>query len=144
MWWNLAQNPRVILAYYSQPPQLRSVDVQSVLLHHDGPRLEIVIDMPCFPDKPSPRWPTGANTVQARFQFSDLREISLDGWGTTNSGDLLVVDEDRAVRFQFDCPTARLNGLAGYFYITKITGYIKIATNHTMHPSGEAGRFGVV
>ena len=132
MWWNLAQNPRVVLAYYSQPPRLCGVDVHSVLLQRDGPTLELLIEMPCFPDKPSPRWPAGANTAQAGLRFFDLREVSLAGWGTTNTGDLLVERKDGAVRFQFDCLTARLTGVAGYFDLTGITAYIRGTPNLSM------------
>jgi hypothetical protein len=127
MWWELSQNPRVVLAYYSQPPQLRNVEVHSVLLHREGPVLELLTEMPRFPDKPSPRWPADANTAQARLRFFDLREVS--GWGTTNTGDLLVEREGGAIRFRFDCPTARLAGLAGFFDITGMTGYIKGTPN---------------
>jgi hypothetical protein len=66
------------------------------------------------------------------LRFFDLREVSLPGWGTTNTGDLLVERKDGTVRFQCDCPTARLTGAAGYFDITGITAYIKGTPNQAM------------
>jgi Immunity protein 50 len=125
MWWSLAQNPRMILAYYSRPPELLGIEVHSVRLHRDGPTVELVADMPKFSDQPSPRWPVGANTVQAGFRFFDVQEISLFGWGTSNIGDLVMEEASNGVRFQFESPTARLVGVAGLFDVTSLSGYIK-------------------
>lgn len=125
MWWNFAQNPRVVTAYYSSPPDLRGVEIHTVRLHRDGPTVELITELPRFPDRPSPRWPAAANTAQALLRFFDLREVSLAGWGTTNLGDLFVEDAKGAVRFRFECPTALLCGVAGYFDVAGITGYMK-------------------
>lgn len=124
MWWELAQNPRVVLAYYSRPPQLLGVEVHSVRLHRDGPTLELLAELPRFPDRPSPRWPVGANAAQAGLRFFALREVLLSGWGTTNVGDLLIEDVGGAVRFRFESPTARLSGVAESFDVTSVSGYI--------------------
>ena len=54
MTWNdLALNPSVILAQYPVPPDLEAVEVHSLLFHRDGPTLEMTIELPTFPDKPS-------------------------------------------------------------------------------------------
>lgn len=129
MWWDLALNPRVVLAYYSQPPQLLGIEIHSVRLHRDGPTLELQTEIPCFPDKPSPRWPAAANAVQAGLRFFDLKQVTIEGWETTNLGDLILEAEGRAVRFRFECPTARIAGLAGFFDVTGILGYCKEATD---------------
>jgi hypothetical protein len=125
MWWQLAQNPRVVLAYYSTPPPLVGVEVHSVRLHRDGPTLELQVELPRFPDRPSPRWPVGANAALAILRFFDLREVSLAGWGTTNVGDLLIADGGGVVGFRFECPTAKLVGVAGFFDVASISGYIR-------------------
>ena len=138
MWWELAQNPRVVLAYYSQPPPLSGVEVHSVRLQGDGPTVDLVAELPSFPDKPSLRWPVGANTVQVGLRFFDLREISLFGWSTTNTGDLLIERAGDVVRFRFDCPTARVVGVAGYFDITVVTGYIKSTPNQALQQTAGA------
>jgi Immunity protein 50 len=124
VWWELALNPRVVLAYYNSPPELRGVEVHSVRLLRDGPTLELVAELPCFPDRPSPRWPAGANMAQAGMQFFDLREVSLAGWGTSNTGDLRIEGSEGAIRFRFECPTSQLAGVAGFFDVTGISGYI--------------------
>lgn len=124
MWWELALNPKVVLAYYTSPPELIGVEINSVYLHRDGPTLELLVDMPRFPDKPSKRWDTGANCVLAGLRFFDLREVSLAGWSTSNVGDLNIYASDGVVRFQFECATARLSGSAGFFDVKDIKGLI--------------------
>jgi hypothetical protein len=125
MWWELALNPRVVTAYYSSPPELRGVEIHSISLHRDGATLELLAELPGLPDRPSSRWPIGANTAQAGLRFFGLREVTLSGWGTTNVGDLRIESGQGAIRFQFDCASARLAGVAGFFDVTGITGYIK-------------------
>jgi hypothetical protein len=55
-WNDLASDPRVILGSYSAPPALDAVEVHSLALHRDGPTLEMVTELPAFPDRPSRRW----------------------------------------------------------------------------------------
>lgn len=121
----MARNPRAVLAYYSTPPHLLGVEVHSARLHRDGPTLELQIEIPCFPDRPSPRWPMGANAVQAVLRFVDVREVALSGWGTTNVGDLVIAEVGGVVEFRFECPTAKLVGVAGFFDVTSVSGYIR-------------------
>ncbi len=40
-------------------------------LGHDGPTLELTVELPTFADKPSGRWPEGANVVHIALRFSD-------------------------------------------------------------------------
>ena len=125
MWWELAQNPRILLAYYTNPPELLGVEIHAVQLHRDGPTLKLIADLPVFPDRPSSRWPSGANTAQAELRFLDLREITLSCWSTTNVGNLIIEDLDGAIRFQFESFTAQLSGIAGFFDVPSISAYVK-------------------
>lgn len=124
-WWGLALSPRTVLAYYTDPPPLDQVEVHWVRLHRDAAVLELLVELPRFPDKPSPRWSNGSNTAQAELRFVDVREVALSGWGTTNVGRLSLTPEAGGVRFGFDGPTVRLRGLAGWFDVTRVSGYIK-------------------
>ena len=101
-WNDLALNPRVILGYYSIPADLESVEVHSIVLGRDGPTLEMVVKLPTFPDRPSPRWDRGANAVQARFRFfGEFRDLVIEGWGTSNVGRLAITPVAGGVRFEF-------------------------------------------
>ena len=79
---------------------------------------------PLFPDRPSTRWPVGDNAVQVILQFFGLRAVALSDWGTTNVGDLRIETEDGVILFQFESPTARLSGVAEFFEVASISGYI--------------------
>lgn len=126
MWWELTENPRIVLAYRDRPPDLVGIEIHSVTLQRDGPTLGLVAALPRFSDRPSPRWPAGANATQAELRFSGLRTVSLAGWGTSNIGDLSVAPgAGRGVRFRFDSPGARLEGVADWFDVTRVTGYVK-------------------
>lgn len=94
-------------------------------MHRDGPTLELLVELPRFPDRPSPRWPAGANTAHSKLRFFGLREVTVSGWGTTNVGALLIEDEGGAVRFRFESTMARLSGVAEFFDVASITAYIK-------------------
>lgn len=124
-WWQLALKPQVILAYYSEPPPLLQVEIHSIRLHRDGPTLEMLIDLPQFPDRPSPRWPLSANTAQAEFRFFDIQEISIVGWQTNVVGSLDLSAESNRVRFRLSGCQTQLEGISGFFDISSVTGYIK-------------------
>lgn len=124
-WWNLALNPRVVLAYYTEPPQLTDVEIHSVRLHRDAATLELVVELPTFPTKPSPRWPVTANAAQAVLRFFDIRDVVLNGWGTSNIGELRIEGEPGGeIRFKFDSKTSQLEGSSGFFDVTGVTAYV--------------------
>lgn len=125
MWWTLTLNPQVMLAYFTDPPELEGIEIHSIRLHRDCALLELVIELPRFPDKPSRKWPPQANTAQAVLRFSFLREITISGWDANNIGSLSVAAEPQGgVRFRFSSPTSQLEGVADFFEVTDITGYV--------------------
>ena len=128
-WNDLTQNPRVILAYYSTPPELDAVEVHSLLLHRDGgPTIEVVVELPVFPNKPSPRWEASANAVQARFRFFGLRDVRIEGWDVTNIGRLVVSPAPGGVRFDFQGGRASCVGVSDWFDIAGISAYTRKTT----------------
>jgi hypothetical protein len=128
MWWTLAENPGAITSLYSQPPELTGVEVHAVRLHRDGAAVELVVEMPLFPDRPLPRWNREDNSVQATLRFDGSRDATLQGWGTSNVGELRI---DRAadgrVRYRFESPAARIAGAADAFRVTGVEAYVDAA-----------------
>ena len=122
-WNDLTLNPRVILGYYSAPPELDDVEVLSLSLRRDGPLLEMVVGLPSFPDRPSPRWEASANTVQATFRFFGLREVSITGWGTSNVGHLSISPVAGGMRFEFRSGAASCVGASDFFDIEGVSAY---------------------
>jgi hypothetical protein len=128
-WNDLALNPRVVLGYYTVPPELDTVEVHSLRLHRDGPNLEMTVEMAAFPDIPSPRWDALANSAQGRFLFLGLRKIKIEGWGTSNIGRLFLSRVPNGVRFEFRGGSVSCVGVSDWFDITGITAYISEKRN---------------
>jgi Immunity protein 50 len=122
-WNDLSQNPRVIFGYYSTPPRLDQVEVISLALLRDGPTLEVVVELATFPDRRSPRWDASANAAQARFRFFSLREVRIEGWGTTNIGSLSLSPVAGGVQFEFHGGDASCVGVSEFFYVMGVSVY---------------------
>jgi hypothetical protein len=65
--------------------------------------------------------------------------VSLAGWSTTNVGDLSIEGRDGVIRFWFECSTAQLTGVAGFFDVTGVSGYIK-GNIELGAPPGDGGK----
>jgi hypothetical protein len=89
-WNQLTLNPRVVLGYYSTAPSLENICVHRISLHRDGPSVEITFEPREFPDKPSSRWPGGANACQILIRANAVSQVDIHRWGTGVSGDLQV------------------------------------------------------
>ncbi|MFO0792179.1 MAG: Imm50 family immunity protein [Pirellulales bacterium] len=122
MWWELAVNPRNVTAYYASPPDLRGVEVSSVCIHR---WVELLIELPVFPDKPSRRWHPSCNAATANLRFFGFRNVQLDNWGFTNKGDINLKKVGNTIEFSFQGESNRLFGCADCFDVEKITGYCK-------------------
>jgi hypothetical protein len=83
-WLNCIDNPKSILSIYSVPPELDGVQISGLRLHQDGPRLDMAIQLPIFPDKPPAKWHQDCNTVIVGLDFWGVEDIRIIGWETTN------------------------------------------------------------
>jgi len=120
-WNDLTSNPLVVLGYYSEPPSLDEVEVHSIAVHRDAATVMLTIEVPRFPDRPSPRWPLESNAVQLELRFIDVENLQLTGWSTNNIG-RLVVSRHGAERIAFELRTddVSLRGDAGAFDVVKV------------------------
>jgi hypothetical protein len=115
-----------MLGYYAAPPELHGVEIHSVRLYRDGPTIELIVEMPRFPDTVSKRWPVGANTAHATLRFFDLRDVSISSFGRSNIGDLHIDrTEDDLIQFRFECSGAALSGTASFFDVIDVVAYLK-------------------
>lgn len=78
-WYDLAINPKVVEGYYSGRPELDRMNLRVVRLYDDGPVLHLSADLKLFPDKPSERWPAGANTSELDLALWGIRSLSIEG-----------------------------------------------------------------
>lgn len=91
MGWNdLTDNPKVLLGYFDRVPTLSHVVLHRLTLLRDGPTVEIVVEVPEFPDRVSKKWPADADTCQITISASDISEIEITKWGTGVHGELTI------------------------------------------------------
>jgi hypothetical protein len=121
-WNDLTLNPKVILGYYEAGPSLKKVDLHRVSLLRDGPTAEIVFEVDEFPQKPSPRWPSGANACQITLRAIGLCEVELRQWGTGVSGELEIKPLPDGIKicfsgegaFRFKCSHVDVASISAY------------------------------
>jgi hypothetical protein len=127
MWHELSENPQMLSAFYNNVPQLDSVEIHEILLHRDGPLLKVRFEMPIFPDKPPDSWlKQGFNTAQLVVDFWSISDLAIQGWSTTNIGNLRIEKiADLNLLLTIISPDFKLSAKAMFFRCAKITGYIK-------------------
>ncbi|MGE0128126.1 MAG: Imm50 family immunity protein [Blastocatellales bacterium] len=123
MWYQLCENPRAITERYKAEPADTPVVIHEVRLHEDGPLVQLKIDLPVFPEKPHPRWPVGANTLQVELNFWGVSAFEQTGWGTDNVGILTLV-RDETLCFSFASNSSKFSGSCISAHINKVTAYI--------------------
>ena len=92
-WFELCDNPRAVSSLYSTAPDLEGVEVMELRAFRDGPRLQLVLDLPSFPDDPPARWRReGFNAVQLTLDLFLSGPLDLAGWTTLNRVDLSLTE----------------------------------------------------
>ena len=128
MWYEACQNPEALTHLYTAPPPLNPVEVHEVALRRDGAQLMLRIELPVFPDNPSPRWHQEANAVQATLDLWGLSEFEQKGWGTDNRGALTLARlSSDELMFSFESESAYLRGRCVMARISGISAYVKDA-----------------
>lgn len=103
-------------------PSLRGVNVHEVVLHRDGPRVELRLDLAEFPAAPPTKW-TEFDTVQVRLVLVGVTAMSLRGWSTTVVTDLVLERAGEGLRLATDGGPVALEVEAGAATVTKISAY---------------------
>lgn len=122
-WNEKTLNPKVILGYYDKAPSLRSVEIHRVSLLRDGPMAEIVFDVAEFPERPSPKWPLGANICQITIRPIGISKVEITRWGTGVVGDLEIKSAQGLVEISFS-GEGNFRFLCSHIDITSVSGYI--------------------
>ena len=79
-WHQLALNPQSLDSLYDVVPALGSVELFSIELDRDSAQLQIRVELPIFPDKPSARWHKNFNRVQIKLSFLGIENFQAQGW----------------------------------------------------------------
>jgi hypothetical protein len=121
-WVSVLVRPQAIRSVYANAP-LFSV-VYECLLHRDGPRLELKVDLDRFADFPPARWDKSFNQVQVTLRFDGLMEIDVQRWGWNGVlAEGAIVKRGRDVVFRFAGPEVFIRGIAESVDVRGVEGY---------------------
>lgn len=125
--WNESTiNPKVILGYYDSAPSLEHVEIHRISLMRDGPMAEITFDVGSFPERPSRKWPPGANTCQITVRAFGLIEAELTRWSNQSSGTLNVGVVQGGIEIAFS-GESKFRLLCSHLDVAGVTGYVNDA-----------------
>lgn len=90
-WYELTENPQVIVELYRDVPSLHSIDLLEVVLSVDHAKMTLRADLSRFPDNPSTRWrEMKCNTIQIQLEFWELQSLKIVQWSTENLVDAQI------------------------------------------------------
>jgi hypothetical protein len=123
MWSLSCDNPEAIARLYDSVVGLDRVELHELILHRDGPRLQLRFDLPRFPDHPPSRWQAGANTVQVTLDLWIIEDFLLEGWATSNVGEFALTPSPEGIQVSFRTTSARLSARCVAARIVKVSEY---------------------
>lgn len=125
MSYRCCANPQALLTLFAEPPAFDPVALHEATLHRDGPLLRLRFDLPTFPDRPPPRWPSDANTAQVVLDLWGVADLMLHGWEPAPSGALTLERlPDGILAAAFTSAHTRLTCRARLARISSVSGYL--------------------
>lgn len=124
-WTALILNPQGLKAVYGERlPPLTAVRLRQLTLHEDGPALTLRLDLSTFPADPPLKWAAkGFNTVQITLSFSGLRTLTLHGFGTEITADLVLEAAGTGVTVHLAAPGITVAATAEIAYLAALSAY---------------------
>lgn len=127
-WFELLVNSQSIKSIYGdETPSLKNVDVHSLLLHRDGPKLSMKFNLNEYPSSPPKKWNAQEfNTVQIVLSFLDLKSVEMSGWvDTIYSVDINISFENGRVILKVVDGDFKLAAESIFLDLESITAYTK-------------------
>jgi hypothetical protein len=128
MWCSLCDNPQALERLYTSNDGLDLVDLHEVVLHRDGPRLQMIFDLARFPDRPSQRWDPEANTLQVQVSAWGVKSLRLEGWTTAMKGFLRLEKLGDIYQLTFRAESTDLSATCHGLRIDRLSAYCSDAS----------------
>jgi Immunity protein 50 len=124
-WVDLLSEPQGIRASYGDHvPDLTAVDLHEVILHRDGPRATLRLDLPEFPESPPRKWADqGFNVVQVDLMLVGVVCLSIDGWVTRAIVGLAVERREDVVSLRTTSGPVTINIDARALVLSRMSAY---------------------
>jgi hypothetical protein len=123
-WYHQCQNPQAIDSLYSSTPTLERLELREVVVHEDGPRIDLRGDLSDFPDHPPQRWHSDFTVAQVTISLFGVSDFSFTGWSKSNHGVFVLSRESPdMLRFTFEGESTRLQGKCSIAQISNVSGY---------------------
>lgn len=122
-WFTVADNPRAIETLYESVPTLRGVELSGLEVRAEG-RLSLVLRLPTYPDRPSPKWDPRCNAISVHLAFYGVDQVELRG--ATDfpildvtvcrqaDGTLSITAQGSATQIAFSCSDFRIERFDTY------------------------------
>ncbi|MFD1811773.1 Imm50 family immunity protein [Rhodococcus gannanensis] len=110
-------------------PPLGTVELSEVRLDRRAASLLLRFDLANYPENPPAKWVAQeSNTIQLELEFSTLRSVTIDGWGTEMEAHLEVVRNAEGL-IELTCGEApRIKATAEWLRISKMSAYHRRTT----------------
>ncbi|WP_162925612.1 Imm50 family immunity protein [Isoalcanivorax indicus] len=124
-WPHHLMNPEALSGLFDSIDDLDVLNVFEITLNREGPVVALRADLPRFPERPSKRWPPGANRVQILIEFLGVEGLSLSGFETMNEGRLEVLPLQTGYAFSFHAQSLELRGACVGLRIARVSAYLE-------------------
>jgi hypothetical protein len=124
-WYELALNPQSLASLYKTVPELVNVELFSLYLDREGSRIQILVDLPYFPDYPSTKWNEKFNSVQIQLTFIGVTNFEAKGWQTKMKVKIDIKKVEDKIKVSLSNPQINLNFsfLCDFLKIERISAY---------------------
>lgn len=124
-WFTVADNPRAIETLYESVPALRGVELSGLEARAEG-RLSLVLRLPKYPDRPSPKWDPRCNAVSVHLAFYGVHRVEFRGATgfpildvaicRQTDGTLAITAQGSDTRIAFSCSDFRIERFDTYIH----------------------------
>ncbi len=110
--------------YGSRTPTLDGIVLHEIVLHRDGPKVQLRFDLKEFPEHPPEKWLSGRfNRVQLRLMAMGVKASRIDGLCASMTLDLHFEKKGESLRLHADNGRVRFELTADVVIVNEISAY---------------------